>query len=244
MSLVIDSFPNMHQSIGRQNIRDSVAATLASLIASGIIQVGDNLPSERQLAQALCVSRESVRGAIQMLASDGLLSVVQGARTRVIDDNVGAHYGDQRQANLINNYSLDDIQASRMLVERQVVGEAAERIDATTLSDLDDCLRSQREALSDPVRFLITDREFHLAIYRCCGNEVLANFVSELYGYMMEHRRKAVAEPDATAKSLADHEVILEALNAHDRQAVVDAFEIHIDRIYQTTQSILSRQPG
>ena len=70
---------------------------------------------------------------------------------------------------------------------------------------------------------------------------MLADFVSDLYAYFMEHRRKAVSRRGAILRSVRDHEAIVAALEARDPARVVAAFEVHIDRIHQTTRSIMER---
>ena len=91
------------------------------------------------------------------------------------------------------------------------------------------------------MRFLISDREFHLAIYRSCGNPVLADFVGDLYAYMMAFRRKAVSQPGAILQSHQDHVAIVAGLRGHDPEAVVAAFERHLKRIYSTTVAVMGR---
>jgi DNA-binding FadR family transcriptional regulator len=145
--------PGIQGGIVKRSVKEMISEKLASVIASGALQVGDELPSERELALALSVSRESVRGAIQELASRG------------------------------------------------VVADAATHIDAQTLRRLEASLAAQRECLDDPVRFLIADREFHLAIYRSSSNVLLSDLVTALYTYMMEYRRMAMAQPGAILRS-------------------------------------------
>lgn len=239
MNFVLENARELREAIVRRSIRDVVAEKIASLIAAGLLKVGDDLPSERDLAVALRVSRESVRGGIQILSAKGLIAVVQGARTRVVSDEVGPEFKRMREPRLINSYGLEDIHAARLLVELRVVGDAAERIDEETLRFLSDSLEAQRAAIDDPVRFLITDREFHFAIYQASGTPALADFVIDLYGFMMEHRRKAVSEPGAIAASYDDHCRIVDALKAHDRAGVTAGFEVHLERIHRTTRSSL-----
>lgn len=241
---VLENAVELREAIVRRSVRDVVAGKIAALISSGLLNVGDELPSERDLAAALQVSRETVRGGIQLLANKGLLSVTQGARTRVASDDVGSEFTGLREARKINSYDIEDIHASRLMVERPVVASAAERIDEGTLVFLEESLKAQRKAIEDPMRFLIIDREFHLVIYRCCGNTVLSDFVADLYGYMMEHRRKAVAEPGAILNSYRDHQAIVAALRARDSATTVDAFQVHLDRIYRTTMNILAGPAG
>ncbi|RIY01641.1 FadR family transcriptional regulator [Aureimonas flava] len=240
---VLENAPELREAIVRRNVRDVVAEKIAMLIASGIFQVGDDLPSERDLAAALQVSRESVRGGVQILAAKGLLAVLQGARTRVRSDDVGAEFRRSREPHLINSYGLDDVHQARLLNERVVVGDAAERMDEETLRFLQESLRMQEATLEDPVRFLVLDREFHLAIYRRCANPVLAEFVGDLFGYMMQQRHRAVSEPGAIALSHADHTAIVNALRGRDREATVRAFDVHIQRIYETTLRVMGLPP-
>eukprot|EP01037_Dinobryon_pediforme_P045474 gene45474-58017_t len=137
----------------------------------------------------------------------------------------------------MNRYDLEAVHSARLLVERSVVGEAALSVSDATLEFLGEALKVQRTSLDDPVRFLISDREFHLAIYRSCANPVLSDFVSDLYTYMLDHRRNAMSKPGAIAQSYDDHVAIVAGLRAHDAAAVVRAFDVQLDRIYTTTNS-------
>ncbi|WP_182421924.1 FadR/GntR family transcriptional regulator [Aureimonas sp. ME7] len=238
---VLENAPELREAIVRRNVRDVVAGKIAMMIASGILKVGDDLPSERELAAALQVSRETVRGGIQILAARGLVAVLQGARTRVRSDEVGPEFKRLREPRLMNVYGLEDIHAARLMNETAVVADAAERIDDETLRYLRQSLKAQEATFDDPVRFLITDREFHLAIYRCSANPVLADFVVDLYAYMLEQRCRAVSQPGAIARSYADHVAIVAALEGRDRAATVEAFEVHIERIYRTTLDAMHR---
>jgi DNA-binding FadR family transcriptional regulator len=89
------------------------------------------------------------------------------------------------------------------------------------------------------VRFLICDREFHFAIYRCAANPLLSDFVMGLYSYLMEQRRTAMSQPGAILRSYKDHTEIMAGLCARDSVSVFSAFDRHLDRIYTTTQAIL-----
>jgi len=243
---VLAQVPHLRGDFARRSIKDIVGEKLALLIASGVLQVGDALPAERELAAAFGVSRETVRGAVQGLAMRGIVDVSHGSRTRVVSSDFGALRIGITRAREINSFDIEDVHAARMLVEREVVGDAAECIDDETIARLEKSLAEQAHAIDDPVRFLICDREFHSAIYHASSNSLLADFVMDLYTYVMEHRRRAMAQPGAIAQSYKEHLAIVEGLRAHDRKAVVAAFDRHLMRIYTTTKSILEEEaePG
>lgn len=225
----------------KRSIKEAIADKIAALIASGVLQVGDTLPSERDVAAGLNVSRETIRGAVQALATRGILGVSHGARTRVIKADVGPVTIGIGKARAVDAYTIEAVHASRLLVERDIVAAAARRIDAATIALLDASLKAQSEAIGDPVRFLICDREFHLTIYAQGGNALLADFTSDLYAHMMDHRRAAVAKPGAIALSISDHRAILTGLREHDAEAAVRAFATHTERINATTRSVLNK---
>lgn len=223
----------------KRSVKDQVGNKIASLIASGILQVGDTLPSERDLATALAVSRETVRGAIQQLALRGIVAIAHGARTRVVKPDVGTVTIGFASARAIDSYNIDAVHATRLLVEREVVAAAARAIDDETLEALARMLKAQQDAKDDPVRYLISDREFHVTIYRASGNLLLADFATDIYGYVIERRRLIVSRPGAIVASYQDHLAIFEALKSRDVDAAVRSFEIHGERIYRTTRAVL-----
>jgi DNA-binding FadR family transcriptional regulator len=234
---------DLRAELARRTVRERISDKLASLVASGILQVGEELPSERELASLLAVSRETVRGAIQTLAGQGIVEIAQGARTRVVSRKIDTLKIGVASPSAIDGYDLEAVHNARLLIERAVVADVAARIDDETLARLEQSLAIQRQTMRDPVHFLICDREFHLAIYRCASNPLLADFVIDLYTFMLDHRRVAVSQPGAIEESFRDHVAIYQALRARNPEAVVEAFGRHIDRIYATTVQILADRP-
>jgi len=202
--------------VPKQSMKDFVVQKIATFIATGILGVGDQLPSERELASALSVSRETVRGAILILSTRGILSVTQGTRTVVASTELGELALQSARYRDISAYSLDDVHEARLLIEDTVARAAALRMEAATLDMLRKSIAAQEAASDDPVRFLICDREFHTAVYRAGGNAALADMAADLYSYLLDHRRRAVAQRDSIATSIADHRAILAGLEARD----------------------------
>lgn len=235
----------LRESIQKQTAKELIRDKLVALIASGILQMDDEIPSERELASMLSVSRETVRGAIQRLAGEGIVQVSQGSRTRVakVDVNIAARRIGISSASAINGYDLEAVHGARLLVEAETVRDAALRMSEADIGRLRDSLEVQRASKDDPVRFLICDREFHLTIYYAASNRLLADFVVDLYTYMLDHRRAAMGKPGAIARSLKDHEAIVSALSNRDPDAVANAFRQHILRIYDTTVELSANGP-
>lgn len=221
-------------------MRDVIAEKFAALISSGVLAVGDELPGERELAASLSVSRESVRGAVGILASLGILRVAHGARTSVAKSDVSSLLRDPLASSLDGDYDLEDVHEARLLVELQLAAAAARAVTPRLVADLDHVLVAQNACGDDPVRFLLCDREFHMLIYHAGGNDVLFDMAMSLYNFLLDHRRRIVARVEAVQVSIEDHRAIRNAIAAGDADGARDAFATHATRIYTTTRQFLN----
>jgi DNA-binding FadR family transcriptional regulator len=231
--------PALRAGIDKRTVRQMIAEKLKGLIVSGVLQSGDALPGERDLAVALGVSRETVRGAIQLLAAVGVVEVSQGSKTRIAEIEPGLLSSTIALPRPINAYEIEAVHRSRLLIEQDVVADVVAHVDARLISRLEQSLSAQSKVGDDTIQFLICDREFHMAIYEAGDNRLLSDFVADLYNYMMGHRRRAMSQPGAIARSYSDHIAIFTALEARDRDAALSAVRLHLERIYETTRSIL-----
>jgi DNA-binding FadR family transcriptional regulator len=227
------------EKVAHRSVKDEVAERFATLIASGVLSVGDTLPSERDLAASMGVSRETVRGALLILSTKGIVSIVQGARTKVVSADVG-NLGISALSNgRVTDYSLEDVHEGRLMVEARVSQLAAARIGEEALDALSALIKVQEKNTGDPVSFLIADRAFHTIVYQSCGNAVLSDLAATLYSYQLDDRRRAVGKTGAIAQSIADHREILAALVARDANALASAMGVHERRIYDSTRAVL-----
>ena len=109
----------------------------------------------------------------------------------------------------VDRYSAETVYKARCVVELAVVRDAARLISEADLGRLGRLLEAQLAMSDDPVRFQISDAEFHQLIYRAGGNELLARFLGEVYDYALHYRRQALLVQGAVEKSCRDHERIL-----------------------------------
>ena len=220
----LDVYSTSMEKVAHRSVKDEVAERFATLIASGVLSVGDTLPSERDLAASMGVSRETV----------------QGARTKVVSADVG-NLGISALSNgRVTDYSLEDVHEGRLMVEARVSQLAAARIGEEALDALSALIKVQEKNTGDPVSFLIADRAFHTIVYQSCGNAVLSDLAATLYSYQLDDRRRAVGKTGAIAQSIADHREILAALVARDANALASAMGVHERRIYDSTRAVLA----
>lgn len=239
---IYERAPGISRSISKQTIKEQICDKLSYMICSGLLRVNDELPSERELAATFNVSRETVRGAIQILATRGMVEVSQGARTRVIRADGYALHEAVSSLRDLKGYTPQAVHEARAVVEVAVVRDAAMRISDDTLARLGALLDAQSLMFNDPVSFQISDREFHQLIYESCSNPLLAKIVGDLYAYALDFRRVAMSQPGAVGRSYQDHRRVYTALAAHDPDAAVAAMTGHLRSVYTTTLEAMERQ--
>ena len=232
---LIDRIPGEHGRVSKRTVKDQISDKLAYMIHSGLLRVGDELPSERHLATTLEVSRETVRAAIGVLHARRMVEVSQGTRTRVVGPGLLSMRESVSTLSNLKDRSFEEVAEARAAVELQVIWLAAQRIVASELTRLTMLVNDQELMLKDPVGFQISDREFHTTLYKSCGNSLLVDVVSDFYDYALEYRRRALQRPGAIKHSVQDHREIVAALKTRNPEVAVAAMRSHLEQVRKTT---------
>jgi DNA-binding FadR family transcriptional regulator len=232
---LIARIPGDYSGIAKRTIKDQISDKLAYMIHSGLLRLGDELPSERELASTLGVSRETVRAAIGVLQARRMIEVNQGARTRVLGPGPFSLHESVSTLGNLRNRSFSEVTEARAAVEVQVVRLAAQRIRSKELARLESLVREQEGMLEDPVRFQISDRVFHTTLYSACRNALLVDVVSDFYDYALEYRRLALQRAGAIGRSVTEHRGIILALKTRDPETAAAAMNKHLEQVRKTT---------
>src|SRR3972149_4308559 len=136
------------KEIKKARVSEDIVAQLKALIASGKLHTGDQLPSERDLAEQFKVSRASVREAIRALESMGLLEARQGHGTYVAT-SVEALVQPLAHAIAREENAILDLFEVRRLLEPQLAALAAERATPQDLEELQDILEKQSHQVAE-----------------------------------------------------------------------------------------------
>ncbi|MFD2176670.1 FadR/GntR family transcriptional regulator [Veronia pacifica] len=228
--------------------KEILAEKILEMILTGLLRNGDELPSERDLANTFGVSRETVRGSLSVVSDLGLLVVSQGAKTRI---NASPKIIEKcqellpNQANLqVNQFDIDTVFETRKIVERAVVRKAALNIDKSGLDLLRSLLIQQERQFEQPVHFQLSDKQFHRIIAECIPNELLTNYAQELYSYGLQFRRVAMSLSGSIEQSFKEHTMIFNALEKRDPDRAEEMMINHINSVYDTTLLAMKERNG
>ena len=198
-----------------QRLYAEIAQKLAREIAAGKYQIGQRLPSERDLAQRFQVSRPTIREAIIALELDKLVDVRIGSGVYVT--NVQPPGGKAGATDIGPFESLE----ARRAIEGEACGLAASRITDAQLEELAALVAEMRtENEHDVVRSEDADRRFHELIALATGNSGLIAAVQMLWDARArspQHRSlSAKVRASGIKPRIDEHTAILRALRARD----------------------------
>lgn len=211
-------------------VSDRIAQQILNLIGTEEIRPGDRLPSERELAALLGVSRPSVREAVKVLEAQGRLHVRHGQGVFVASPQ---SQKDLRAALAQQEITLGELFAMREVLEVPAAGwaataaQSADRLAAASAA-LDELNGASN---ADPPDFTLLqslDASFHMRIVEAADNRFLRQTLGVLQEMLATSMETTLLVPGRLAKSRAEHERILDALNRGDSTAARTAARRHI----------------
>ena len=212
----------------RRRLYEQLAARLLDYIEITGLGVGDRLPSERDLAQALKVSRASVRQATVALEVRGTLEVRHG-------DGIYLASLPNDSGRLMElttqRHRLPAILEAREALETQLAGLAAARRTDADIAAMDralDVMAADTDAGSFGEE---GDRLFHEAVTHAAYSPLLADFMAGLAVPISETRRSSLSEPGRPRRSLRAHRQILEAIRHKDTAGARQAMRRHVQMV-------------
>ena len=207
-----------------------ISYRLREMIKSGELNSGDRLPSERDLAKILGVSRPTLRAGIRSLATIGVLQPRQGAGTFVAEA-VESPSLDGSQLSLmasLHGYSSDEMFEARISIEMSIAGFAAERADSEHFTLMAEEIAGMFASLNEPEQFLLHDMKFHQTIAAASGNRILTALMNMLTQILFEGRSKTVKNATDLKESAEMHRKIYRAIRERNAEAARNAMYNHL----------------
>jgi GntR family transcriptional repressor for pyruvate dehydrogenase complex len=217
------------EPVRTRKIVDMVVERLETQILDGTVHNGHKLPSEEQLAAQLGVGRRSVREALKVLETKGLVEVQSGVGTLVKRTNLD-QFLDVLNRNMssylsINKADFDHVMELRQLLEGAALQQLATAHDPERLERLAAEISRQRLACEagDYHAYQEAHFSFHQQIVDVLDNPVISMIYKQVLGLMRAPMEKSGSNPQVSIRALGDHGRILAAL---EREAASEALEI------------------
>lgn len=238
----------MHHHPAALRAQDAVADVLRRRIMLGGFDPGDKLPTERELAAVLEVSRNTVREAVRLLQAEGIVSTSRGRSggTRV---TAGTELSAEARERLAGDFSarLAAHMEYRFLLEPAAAALAAAR---ATPADVTRITAALTEPAADLTAYHRADTALHLAIAQASHNTVLADAIAAARAHMFADTNVLWLHTDwqriyGVDMSLAeamqhDHAPIVQAIAAHDEDRARRAMLNHLEESLNQFTTVLA----
>ena len=213
---------------------DQVIEVIKDKIKKGKIKKGDKLPSEREMAESLGLSRASVREALRALEVIGLIESIQGAGNYIRTNFDNSLIEPLSLMFMLQESSVKEMYDLRETLELQCVKLSARYIEENELGLLTAILNRMYLAKTEE-ESLELDIEFHYLIAKTSRNMLLINVLEVLSQLMDEFIRKSrmqiLHEGNTRENLLEIHENLLRALKCREEAKASQAMKEHFDLI-------------
>lgn len=227
----------------------AVLERIESDLIEGRLGPGDRLPGERDLAANLGVGRSSVREALRVLESMGLVRTASGSGPSAGAMIVAAPRGGMatllRLQLAAQGFPFADIVATRTVLECSVAESLALRARGAQAPDLVESERLLAAMAVDglePDDFLALDARFHLSLAEASGNAVVAAVMAGLRTAIESYARAGAAAardwPALAGDLRAEHAAVLAAIRAGDPGLARERIRSHITGFYARTHAL------
>jgi GntR family transcriptional repressor for pyruvate dehydrogenase complex len=202
------------QAVRKTRVTGVIIEQIRELITSGRLKSGDRLPAERDLAVTLGVGRSAVREAIRALESLGILETRAGEGTFVAASPT-SQGRDPLTATLFqawkNQRKLFEV---RRVLEPGLAALAARRATPEQIEKMRAILGEQARKVQAGESYMKEDATFHYLVAEATGNEILLRVADSLMELLEDTRVTSWKVAPRPARSLKQHQVVLDAIEA------------------------------
>ena len=213
------------RSISRPSLHEELVGRLQDMIVDGTLAAGEKVP-ERELCEALGVSRTPMREALKVLAAEGLLTLEpnRGARVRAV--------------------TIEELEEAFPLMGafEALAGELACRhVTASQLRRVREAHARmlERYAARDRDGYFRHNQRIHELIMEASGNATLREMYRSLAARVRRARYVANMSEARWAAAVAEHEAMLEALEARDGERLAGILKAHLASKFATVREWL-----
>lgn len=211
-----------------------IARRIARMIEENLNTPDWTLPSERELAEELAVSRTSIREAVIALEMRGVVEVRGRAGIVVVPPRVNAISFDAINTDI--GPGPFELLEARFAIESGAAALAAQRVTNFDIMQLEECISRMQNETEVPLLEEKGDREFHMSIANMTGNAIIVSTIEALWAQRDASRMWKKFHEHIHAASLrplwiGDHYAIVSALRMRDPEAAFKAMSRHITNV-------------
>jgi GntR family transcriptional repressor for pyruvate dehydrogenase complex len=232
----------MLEPASKVTLFDDVILQIQRLIQNGDLKPGDQLPSERDLARQLGVSRNTLREALKALKLVGVLEMHQGGGTFINEDiNERLIASSFRFLALSEVQEILDLLEARKALEVATTYVAAKKAGKEEIEALEQSVDAMRRNINDLALCSQFDLEFHSIISVASQNVFLIELQKGIRDPLLRAMKKTMHLDKTVRRALEYHEEILTAIKNREPDLAKDAMRRHLISVEKDLKKMAQR---
>ena len=218
---------------------ESVIDQIMDLVKRSELKPGDKLPPERELAEKLSISRNSLREAFRVLESRGLIKSKAGGGRYIREIRKNGYSNTENIILSLEKSSILELLEARELFEAKIVKIAAQRATIEDTELIEQVLNKMSE--EEELKYgkeTDSDTEFHLAIAKASHNFVFTNIIRLHLDLLKGTREKTQQIPGRREERWREHQAILQAIKEHNTKKAGEAMLKHLRNVREALVKI------
>lgn len=215
-------FGDLIQPLNREPISVTILNIITDSILSGKLKPGDKLPTENELAQTLGVGRNSVREAIKMLSSLGVIEIKRGAGTFISRSISSLMLNPLILSLAFEQGTSRELVELRLMLEIGAAELAIEKASDEEIKKLEEANNKLRDAakkqIDDPKILRDLDLNVHFTLFDITKNTLVAKIAKAVYRLFFASIEKTVKVNPLDAYE--NHKMYIDAIKKRDKPLV------------------------
>jgi GntR family transcriptional repressor for pyruvate dehydrogenase complex len=226
--------PQTFQPLDRRKVYEQVAQQLLGQIGARHLKPGDALPPERELTESFGVGRSSIREALRMLESQGVITAANGGAFVVANAANPLNSSLQLVFALDGETGIHDLFELRRIIDCEAAALAALRRSDGQVAQLAAEIAEMETALAAngrDARFVNADLRFHLTIAESTGNRLIVYSMQAARDVVRGALEAVVHVPRSPESAIVEHRAIHEAIANRNPEWARNSMREHLERV-------------
>lgn len=213
----------------KESVAKTTAEQIKGFIKKGEVGPGGKLPNERDLSKILFVGRSSIREALRLLETEGVIEIRPMKGSYVISEE---NYNASQFVSWYNQYKPEifHLLETRFALEPMAASLAAERVTDKQLERLEKCHEEFVGFImeNNVLKIALGDEAFHDLIFESAQNPLLQNLNNIIKKMLTDYRKKVFSIPKEAMKAVSQHDEILRCIRDRNPEAAKENMIQHL----------------
>lgn len=226
-----NAMKNAFAPLAKRSLSDSLVRRIKGLIQTGEYKEGDRLPSIMEMARRFGVGHPTIREALKILETTGVVEIKHGSGVFVARSEEVLVLASPDFSGTVTKKLLADLISTRMPLEMQSAADAVRNATKKNIHEMHRLLAIAGQNLANDDVLSEANMSFHREIAVASGNTVLSQLLDVLQELFTAEQRLILGIFGSRERDHKEHVGILKALEQRNEALCVERMRLHLEGV-------------